>query len=247
MSKYIIISFYKFVEISTPANLKSKILDKCKELKILGTVILAHEGINGSLAGTQAAIYEITQFLQKLTNSDAHDTHADTLFSDIEFKYSSTDILPFKKLKVLVKKEIVTFSYQRFSHPSTGIQVSPSDWNALIQDPNVLLLDTRNNFEVELGSFEGAINPKTKKFSDFKKYVEEQLDPKQHKNIAMFCTGGIRCEKASAYLLEKGFNNVYQLQGGIIKYLDQTPKRNSLWQGECFVFDNRISVKNADN
>ncbi len=233
MSHYTVVAFYKFIELSDIEVLKLTLHKFCKEKKILGTIILAKEGINGTIAGTAESIKAILELLRTNPN-----------FLDLECKYSYSDLMPFDKIKIIIKKEIVTFGVPGIT-PSqkTGMQVAPNNWNQLISDSDVLVIDTRNNFEVELGTFKGAINPKTSKFGDFPTYVKTNLDPKKHKKIAMFCTGGIRCEKASSYLLEQGFENVYQLQGGILKYLEKIKSEDSLWEGKCFIFDKRIALE----
>ena len=231
-----LLSFYKFVDLEKDfVNSFSNALRQfCVERKILGTVILAEEGINASLAGN-AAQRDIEALLNFLAGFE--------VFQDIHYKIASCPVLPFKKLKISLKPEIVTFKVREvFPAQKTGINIAPEKWNEVITDPDMLVIDTRNNFECEQGSFQGAINPKTQKFSDFVHFVKDNLNPKQHRKIAMFCTGGIRCEKASSYLLQEGFEAVYQLQGGILEYLNNIEKKHSLWEGKCFVFDERITV-----
>lgn len=237
MSLYRVVAFYKFVEIENIHDLQSDLISFCDKHSILGTILLAEEGINGTVAGTDSAINALVTFLN---------SHA--CFGNMEYKYSETILMPFKKIKVILKKEIVTFEVPHIN-PSkkTGKFISPEDWNNLISQEEVFLIDTRNDYEVELGTFQGAINPKTQKFTDFPEFMEREglniMAQNKHKKIAMFCTGGIRCEKASAYLLEQGFEEVYQLEGGILKYLEKIPTENSLWQGECFIFDRRNVLK----
>lgn len=231
MSSYRVIAFYKFVEIENIQPLQTDLKSICELHSILGTILLAEEGINGSVAGSEAGIKALILFL-----------NSNICFENMEYKYSETALMPFKKIKIVIKQEIVTFRISNINpRKKTGKFVSPEAWNDLISQEEVLLIDTRNDFEVELGTFQGAINPQTQKFSDFPEFIErEGLRKKQgHKKIAMFCTGGIRCEKASAYLLEQGFEEVYQLEGGILKYLEKIPSENSLWQGDCFIFDRR--------
>jgi UPF0176 protein len=232
MSQYTIVAFYKFVELPNLSNLQTVLQKNCKKLGVLGTILLAPEGINGTLAGKEEDIKAI------LTLLESHEPLA-----DLEYKYSHSDHIPFRKTKILIKKEIVTFD-AGYTCPSkkTGKHISPEEWNQLITEPDVLIIDTRNTYEIELGTFKDAINPQTKQFTDFPNFVKENLEPRKHKKIAMFCTGGIRCEKASTYLLDQGFENVYQLQGGILKYLEKIKPQQSLWQGKCFIFDDRITL-----
>ncbi len=234
MLKYTVATFYKFVNLSEIelSELKSSLRQSCSEKGILGTILLATEGINSTISGFDTAIQ---LFFQELRSNPK--------FANIAPKFTQSAFIPFKKLKITRKKEIVTFKVDGIN-PSQkmGIEVDASQWNEIISDPNTFLIDTRNNFEFEQGTFKGAQNPNTRKFSDFPNFVKNTLDPKKHQKIAMFCTGGIRCEKASAYLLQQGFETVYQLKGGILKYLEheKTLSDNSLWEGKCFVFDDRI-------
>ncbi len=233
MSTYTIAAFYKFIELTDIAKMQIAIKKFAQSKDVLGTLLLAPEGINGTLAGTEDNINAMVAFLRSYTP-----------FADLECKYSIYDVMPFQKIKVYFKKEIVTLGMPNINpEHKTGVHVAAEHWNDLISKPDVFVLDTRNTYEVELGTFKNAINPNTEYFRDFPRYVAEQLDPTQHKNIAMFCTGGIRCEKASAYLLEQGFENVYQLEGGILKYLEKTETENSLWEGKCFIFDDRIVLE----
>lgn len=199
---------------------------------IRGTILLAEEGLNGTVSGSQLEIDALLQYL----NSDSR-------ISPISHKFSWHEEQPFYRTKVKLKKEIVTMGVQGIDPKKTvGTYVAPQDWNALISDPSVTLVDTRNEYEIEIGSFKNAINPKTDSFREFPQYVKEKLDPKVNKKVAMFCTGGIRCEKSTAYLKEQGFDEVYHLQGGILQYLEDIPAQDSLWEGDCFVFDNRVAV-----
>lgn len=233
MSQIVIIAFYKFIELTEPENLQVQLKKFCKPLEILGTILLAQEGINGTIAGTKENIQTFIDFIR-----------LDARFSDLEFKFSTSDFMPFQKLKVALKKEIVALHAEGLNPAKqTGVKVSPENWNALISNPEVLVIDTRNTYELDLGTFKGAVNPNTRYFRHFKEYVKNNLDPNQHKKIAMFCTGGIRCEKASSYLLKEGFETVYQLQGGILKYLEKIDAEESLWQGECFIFDDRMTIE----
>jgi UPF0176 protein len=199
---------------------------------IRGTLLLASEGINGTVAGTHAAIDALLDHLKN-----------DPRLAELDYKRSYADSNPFYRTKVRLKKEIVTLGVHGIDpRHSVGTYVEPKDWNDLISDPETLLIDTRNDYEVGIGTFRNAINPKTESFREFPGYVEKNLDPSKQKKVAMFCTGGIRCEKSTAYLKELGFEKVYHLKGGILKYLEEVPENESMWQGECFVFDNRVSV-----
>jgi UPF0176 protein len=203
-----------------------------QEQGVKGTILLAEEGINGTIAGTFQAINTILEHFNE-----------DPRLADIVYKESFSEKMPFKRCKVRLKKEIVTMGIAGINPIHTvGTYVSPQDWNDLIADPNVILIDTRNDYEVQIGTFKDAINPATDSFRQFPDYVKENLVGQRDKKIAMFCTGGIRCEKATAYLKEQGFPEVYHLQGGILKYLEEMPASDSTWQGECFVFDDRVTV-----
>ena len=230
---FTIITFYQFKKDFNQTELLSELNYFCKFNKIKGTVLIATEGINGTLAGLKKDINNIISILKKYN------------FSNLNTKFSYSKLMPFQKLKIKYKNEIVTLR-TRYSDPEirTGKRISFNEWNNIINDKKIILLDVRNDFEVQIGSFKGAINPKTKNFTEFKDYVKKSLHKSKDENIAMFCTGGIRCEKASSYLLAKGFKNVSQLDGGILKYLEKIPESKSLWNGECFVFDERVSVKN---
>ena len=232
-SKFTILTFYQFKQIKDLLIIKSRISDFCKFNKIKGTIIIAEEGINGTIAGTSQSIKNFQLEIKKIG------------FENLNPKYSYSKFMPFFRLKVRLKKEIVTLR-TKIADPEniTGNKIKPENWNNLITDNNTILIDVRNDFEVEMGSFRGSINPKTKSFTEFKSYLKDNLSEAKDKKIAMFCTGGIRCEKISSYMIKKGFKNVNQLNGGILNYLEKIPEKNSLWDGECFVFDNRVSVKN---
>ena len=208
----------------------------CAGLELKGSVLLADEGINGTLAGEPAGIDGL---IRELSDGALFGGRLDNL----ELKFSNASAMPFQRLKVRPKKEIVTLG-ATCADPTrqVGIYVDPADWNALIAEPNTLVIDTRNKFEVAMGTFEGAIDPGLKSFGQFKDFTADQLDPAKHRKIAMFCTGGIRCEKASAYLLSRGFTEVYHLKGGILKYIERVAETESLWRGECFVFDERVAL-----
>lgn len=228
----LVATFYKFVQLSDYTELRAPLLALCQEQHIRGTILLAQEGINGTIAGSRCAIDTVLAYLR-----------SDTRFFDLEIKESETESSMFDRLKVKLKKEIVTLGIPEVNpNRQVGTYVKPQDWNAIISDPETIVIDVRNQFEVKVGSFQGAIDPQTASFRQFPEFVQSQLDPTQHKKVAMFCTGGIRCEKASSYMLAQGFEQVYHLEGGILKYLEEVPVEQSLWQGECFVFDQRVAV-----
>lgn len=228
-------TFYKFVKLQDFAEKQAPLLACCSQAGIKGTILLAAEGINGAIAGSREAVDAVLTFLR-----------ADPRLADLEHRESTAETFPFDRIKVRLKREIVTLGMPAID-PSqqVGTYVTPQDWNALISDPDVLTIDTRNDYEVSIGTFKGAQNPKTGSFRQFPEYVRHHLDPTKHKKIAMFCTGGIRCEKASALLLAQGFQEVYHLKGGILNYLEEIPPAESLWQGECFVFDQRVAVSHG--
>jgi len=200
--------------------------------EVRGTLLLAKEGINGTIAGSRHSIDTVLNWLKE-----------DLRFSDIVTKESFDTEIPFNRTKVKLKKEIVTMGVENIDPKKiVGTYVKPKDWNELISDPEVLLVDTRNDYEVKIGTFQNALNPETETFREFPQYVENNLDSNKHKKVAMFCTGGIRCEKSTAYLKEKGFEEVYHLEGGILKYLEEVPEEETMWKGECFVFDSRVAV-----
>lgn len=228
----VVLALYKFVHLPDYVQLKAALLEYCKNMNLFGTILLAEEGINGTIAGDRAGIDGFLSYLQQ-----------DKRFAAMECKESTTDEIPFHRMKVKLKKEIVSMGVSSIvPEELTGTRVKPEDWNSVISDPDVLLIDARNQYEVDIGSFKNAVSPETETFREFPEYVDNKLDPGKQKKVAMFCTGGIRCEKASAYLLEKGFDEVYQLDGGILKYLEEVEPEQSLWQGECFVFDGRVAV-----
>ncbi len=231
----VVATLYKFIKLAEAVPLEhrqSSLLSYCQAQGVKGTILLAAEGINGTIAGTRQAIDAVLSYLR-----------TDPLFADLEHKESYTDTLPFARMKVRLKKEIVTMGLPEID-PSeqVGTYVSPQEWNRIIQDPEVTVIDTRNDYEVSIGSFQGAKNPHTNSFREFPEYVDQNLDPDKHKKVALFCTGGIRCEKATSLLLARGFSEVYHLKGGILKYLESVPTAESLWSGECFVFDKRVTV-----
>ena len=232
--KFTIITFYQFKK-NTEFSKFRIILDQfCSFHKIKGTILLANEGINGTVAGLNEPINLFENELFKMG------------FANLEKKKSLHKFMPFNRLKIKNKKEIVTFDNSKLDiEKFSGKHVNSLEWNNLINDDKIILIDVRNEFEVKVGTFKGSINPGTKNFSEFKKYIHEKLDKKKDKKIAIFCTGGIRCEKASAHMLSEGFQDVSQLKGGILQYLNDISLENSYWEGECFVFDNRVSIQNG--
>lgn len=228
----VVCALYKFVLLENFTQLRQPLLDTMEQNGIKGTLLLASEGINGTVAGSREAIDQLLSWLSRQPGLD-----------NIVHKESFDQEMPFYRTKVKLKKEIVTMGVEGIDPKRVvGTYVKPKDWNALISSPDVLLVDTRNDYEIQIGTFENAVNPNTETFREFPKYVKDHLDPKKHKKVAMFCTGGIRCEKSTAYLKEQGFDEVYHLEGGILKYLEEVPKEETMWQGDCFVFDNRVAV-----
>lgn len=229
---FVVAALYKFVQLPDYTEIQPKLQDECQRLNIKGTILLAQEGINGTIAGSRDSIDAIRKYLE-----------SDSRFWNLEYKESFATREPFLRMKVRLKKEIVTMGVpQTDPNSKVGQYLSPEEWNKVISDPEVILIDTRNDYEVDIGTFKNAVDPCTKTFREFPKYVKENLDPKRNKKVAMFCTGGIRCEKASSYMLDQGFETVYHLKGGILKYLEEVPAEKSLWDGECFVFDQRVAV-----
>lgn len=229
---YVVCALYKFVSLPDYEALRQPLLDCMLAHDVKGTLLLAQEGVNGTVAGSREGVDALLAWLRQ-----------DPRLADLSWKESYDTIEPFYRTKVKLKKEIVTMGVEGIDpRQVVGTYVKPADWNALISDPDVVLIDTRNDYEVDIGTFKNAVNPRTTTFREFPEYVKENLDPAKHKKVAMFCTGGIRCEKSTAYLKEQGFDEVYHLQGGILQYLQDVPPEQSLWQGECFVFDNRVTV-----
>ena len=229
---YTIAALYLFVPLRDPISIRQKMIEELAPLNLCGTLLIAPEGINGTLAGSTESVENMLALLGRYFGLTRR-----------EVKFSYTDEKPFKRFKIRLKQEIVTFR-QPEADPNlrVGVYVSAADWNALISDPDVLVIDTRNRYETMIGSFIGAKVPKIDRFTEFADFVRAELDPKRHTKIAMFCTGGIRCEKASAFMLAEGFPQVYHLKGGILKYLEDVPFEESRWQGECYVFDRRMAV-----
>ncbi len=228
----VVVAFYKFVTLRDYAELRAPLLEVARSHGVKGTILLAEEGINSTLSGPPAGIEAVVAHLRQ-----------DPRFADLVVKYSTAEAGTFDRLKVRLKREIVTLGQPQVDPTrKVGTYVAPADWNALIAASDVLLIDTRNAYEVGIGTFTGAVNPNTRSFSEFPAYVEATLGTARQRKIAMFCTGGIRCEKASSYLLGQGFEEVYHLEGGILKYLETVPPEASLWQGECYVFDQRVAL-----
>ncbi len=232
MTSIVVCALYKFVTLEDFQSLRQPLHDVMDSHEVRGTLLLANEGINGTIAGAREGVDAVLTWLR-----------TDPRLTDVDCKESFTDTPPFNRTKVKLKKEIVTLGVEGIDPKRVvGTYVDPTDWNALISDPEVILVDTRNNYEFQVGTFKNALNPNTESFREFPQYVKENLDPKKHKKVAMFCTGGIRCEKSTAYLKEQGFDEVYHLKGGILKYLETVPPEQTLWEGECFVFDERVTV-----
>ena len=232
MSHIVVAALYRFVRLDNYQQLRQPLLNLMLKHQVRGTLLLAPEGINGTVAGSQKSIDTLVEWLRK-----------DKRFEAIDCKYSFDSEMPFYRSRVKLKKEIVTMGVEGIDpNRVVGTYVKPSDWNTLISDPDVTVIDTRNDYESAIGSFKNATLPNTQSFRDFPEYAKVNLDHDKQRKVAMFCTGGIRCEKSTAYLKTLGFDEVYHLQGGILKYLEEVPESESLWQGECFVFDNRVSV-----
>ncbi len=232
MKSIVVCALYKFVTLDDHEALREPLLELMAEHEIRGTLLLAEEGVNGTVAGERAAIDALLAHLK-----------SDPRLADLDHKESLDDENPFYRAKVRLKKEIVTLGVEGIDpRRSVGTYVEPEEWNDLISDPDTVLIDTRNEYEIGIGTFRNAVNPNTETFREFPEYVKEHLDPKKTAKVAMFCTGGIRCEKSTAYLKQLGFENVYHLKGGVLKYLEEVPEEKSMWEGECFVFDNRVSV-----
>ncbi len=236
-SGIVIAALYHFARVDNYAELQEPLREFCEAQGVRGSLLLAREGVNGTISGSREGIDQVLAWLR-----------ADPRLAGLEHKESFADKHPFIRLKIKLKQEIVTMGVP-FVDPTSvvGTYVDPQDWNALISDPEVVVLDTRNDYEVAIGTFEHALDPKTRTFREFPDYVSRELDPKKHRKVAMFCTGGIRCEKASSYMRQQGFDEVYHLKGGILKYLEEVPESESLWHGECFVFDERVSVTHGLN
>ena len=233
-NEILVATLYKFFKVDDLVALQDQLYEICNKNNVMGTILIANEGVNGTISAKPREIEKTLISIQK-----------DDRFSEIEIKYSSTNKQPFHKMRVRLKKEIVTIGLPEINPNKTvGTYVKPEEWNDIISDPDVILIDTRNKFEIKIGSFKNALDPRTTSFRDFPEWVKKFKQDKTNTNkkIAMYCTGGIRCEKASSLMKEEGFNEVYHLQGGILKYLEQIEKEKSLWEGECFVFDDRVCL-----
>ncbi|MDN3616094.1 MAG: rhodanese-related sulfurtransferase [Vibrio gallaecicus] len=232
MSQYVVCALYKFVALNDYTEIRQPLTDVLESNHIRGTLLLASEGINGTVAGKRESIDALLKWFKN-----------DPRLADVVYKESFNDVQPFNRTKVKLKKEIVTMGVEGIDPLNVvGTYVKPNEWNDLISDPEVLLVDTRNDYEVDIGTFKNAVNPNTETFREFPQYVADNLDPAKHKKVAMFCTGGIRCEKSTAYMKEQGFDEVYHLEGGILKYLEEVPEEESMWEGDCYVFDGRVAV-----
>ena len=232
---YCVAALYHFTRLADYEQLKAPLQSMCDMLGVKGTLLLAYEGINGTIAGTDKAIAQLMEFLR-----------ADPRLAALEHKESRAEDMPFYRMKVRLKREIVTMGVEGVDpNEVVGTYVEPKDWNKLITDPDVILIDTRNDYEIEIGTFKGALNPDTQTFREFPKWVEDNRENLKKPKVAMFCTGGIRCEKASSFMKQNGFEDVYHLKGGILKYLETQPEKESLWEGDCFVFDQRVAVKHG--
>ena len=232
MPQIVVCALYKFVTLENYQAMRQPIHDVMEKNHVRGTLLLANEGINGTIAGSRHAIDTVITWLK-----------SDPRLAELECKESITSVMPFNRTKVKLKKEIVTMGIEGIDPKQVvGTYVNAQDWNSLIDDPEVLVIDTRNDYEFQVGTFKNAINPNTQSFREFPQYVKENLDSAKHKKVAMFCTGGIRCEKSTAFLKQQGFDEVYHLKGGILKYLEEMPIESTLWEGECFVFDERVTV-----
>jgi UPF0176 protein len=232
MAEIVVCALYKFVTLDDYQSMKQPLLDFMLKHEVRGTLLLAKEGINGTVAGSRSGIDALLAYLKN-----------DPRLAELSYKESYTENAPFMRSRVKLKREIVTMGVEGIDPKRVvGTYVKPKDWNQLISEPDVLLVDTRNDYEVQVGTFKHAVNPQTESFREFPDYVKTHLDPNKHKKVAMFCTGGIRCEKSTAFLKEQGFEEVYHLEGGILKYLEDVPQEESMWEGECFVFDDRVTV-----
>ncbi len=235
MSNYLVAALYKFVRLPEYASLQAPLTEICISNDVKGTLLLAAEGINGTIAGPEAGVRNVLAYLRG---------HPE--FADLIHKESWADEEPFLRAKVRLKKEIVTMGVDGIDpNKIVGTYVKPEDWNALILDPDTVVVDTRNDYEVAIGTFKGAVDPKTKSFREFPAWAAENKDTLKKPKVAMFCTGGIRCEKSTAFMKEQGYDEVYHLEGGILKYLEEVPEDQSLWEGDCFVFDERVSVRHG--
>ncbi len=232
---FVVAALYRFVSLADHEALREPLRTVMDEHQVCGTLLLASEGINGTIAGCREGIDAVLSYLRSIPD-----------FADLDVKESMCEKQPFRRTRVRLKREIVTLGVEGIDPAnSVGTYVEPEDWNELVSDPDVVVIDTRNEYEIAIGTFEGAINPHTESFREFPEFVDQHLDPQKQTKIAMFCTGGIRCEKSTALLKQKGFTEVYHLKGGILKYLETVPETKSKWEGDCFVFDKRVSVSHG--
>lgn len=226
-------AFYRFLDLADPGTFRDRLQSECERRRLLGTVLVAHEGFNGTLAGERESITDVFDWIHERLRLD----------EPIDARWTESSEAPFRRMRVRVKSEIVTLGRPDIlPHRNAGTYVEPRDWNALIDDPDVVVVDTRNHYEIEVGTFPRAIDPGTDSFRQFPAFAEQLAATAKGKRLAMFCTGGIRCEKATALMLELGFDDVYHLRGGILNYLQQVPADDNRWSGECFVFDTRVAV-----
>lgn len=230
----VVATFYKFVGLEDTKALQPKWKECMLENNVRGTILCTPEGVNSTIAGPREGVDAVLAMLR-----------ADERLADMPHKESFAEDYPFRKTKVKLKQETIPLGHHVDPQKIVGTYVKPEDWNALISDPDVITIDTRNDYELHLGTFKGAVNPETKTFKELPEWVEKNMDPKKNKKVAMFCTGGIRCEKSTSYMLDQGFEEVYHLDGGILKYLEVVPKEESMWEGECYVFDDRVAVKHG--
>jgi UPF0176 protein len=230
---FTLLNFYKFITLDSHSEYRPQLLELCQRYDVKGTIILSPEGVNGAIVSTEKNINLLISYFRTFPH-----------FEDIHFRKTSTDFKPFYRLKIKLKPEIIAIR-NPLANPltSVGEYVDAEDWNDIIRDPNTIVLDVRNKYESDVGTFDGAVVPNFDRFSEFPKYVQEHMDPQEGQKVALFCTGGIKTEKASSYLLNAGFSDVVHLKDGILGYLNKVPKEDSLWRGECFVFDNRVSVE----
>jgi len=234
-SPFLVAALYHFVSVPHFESLRAPLQQLCEDNGVKGTLLLAHEGINGTIAGPDAGIATVLAYLRAMPE-----------FARLEHKESRASKMPFVRMKVKLKKEIVTMGVENIDpNKIVGTYVAPQDWNALISDPDTIVIDTRNDYETAIGIFKGAVDPNTKTFREFPDWVKNNTGLHNKPKIAMYCTGGIRCEKATAFMKEQGFDEVYHLKGGILKYLEEVPQEESLWEGACFVFDERVSVEHG--
>ncbi len=230
----VIRAFYRFVPVADCEDVKQTLLPLCREWGLKGTILLASEGINSTIAGPRAGMDQLFAWFD-----------ADARFAEMEFKEHVAEFMPFQRMKIRLKQEIVRLAYDDLDMENVGDYIRPEAWDDFIAQDDVVVIDTRNDYEVQIGTFKGAVNPKTADFRSLPQWVTQHLDPQKHRKVAMFCTGGIRCEKSTALLKQMGFPEVYHLKGGILQYLEDTKNKNGMWQGDCFVFDDRVAVDAA--